>query len=72
MTIANAVEEMRREGERNDTSHWRTLKADGSLNEKYPGGAKVQRRLLEEEGHTIIQRGKEYAVQDCQKSRHQW
>lgn len=40
---------------------WRTLKARGELNEKYPEG---QRQLLEMEGHTIVQKGKGYFVAD--------
>jgi alkylated DNA nucleotide flippase Atl1 len=38
---------------------WRTLKAKGELNEKYPEG---QKALLETEGHTIIQKGKRWFV----------
>jgi len=34
MTTANAVEEMKKEGKPNDTPYWRTLKAEGFLNEK--------------------------------------
>ena len=33
-----------------DTPYWRTLKAGGELNEKYPGGIPAQRALLEAEG----------------------
>ena len=43
---------------------WRTLKANGELNEKYPGGIDGQKLLLEMEGHTIIQKGKRYFVAD--------
>ena len=39
-----------------ETPYWRTLKADGELNEKYPGGAEAQKEKLEAEGHTIIQK----------------
>ncbi len=38
------------------TPFWRTLKANGELNEKYPGGAMAQKEKLEAEGHTIILR----------------
>lgn len=34
-----------------ETPYWRTLKADGELNAKYPGGAEAQRARLEAEGH---------------------
>lgn len=40
------------------TPFWRTLKANGELNEKYPGGAMAQKEKLEAEGHTIIQKGR--------------
>ena len=43
---------------------WRTLKKDGELNEKYPGGIEGQRSRLETEGHEIIQKGKRYFVKD--------
>lgn len=51
------------------TPYWRTLKANGELNEKYPGGALAQKIKLEEEGHTIIQRGRtniRYYIKDYQ------
>lgn len=41
-----------------ETPYWRTLKANGELNPKYPGGVEEQKRKLEAEGHTIIQRGR--------------
>ncbi|NMD38819.1 MAG: methylated DNA-protein cysteine methyltransferase [Christensenellaceae bacterium] len=49
------------------TPYWRTLKANGELNEKYPGGAAAQKEKLEAEGHTIIQKGRKnitYYVKD--------
>lgn len=39
------------------TPYWRTLKANGELNPKYPGGIEVQ-EMLEKEGQTIIQKGR--------------
>ena len=53
MTAANAVEEARQEGKLMDIPYWRTLKADGYLNPKYPGGVEAQAVRLKEEGHTI-------------------
>lgn len=47
-----------------ETPYWRTLKKDGELNEKYPGGIDEQKLQLETEGHTIIQKGKRYYVKD--------
>lgn len=41
-----------------ETPYWRTLKANGELNPKYPGGIQVQKEKLEAEGHTIIRRGR--------------
>lgn len=52
------------ERENNETPYWRTLKKDGELNDKYPGGIEEQIRLLEKEGHTIIQEGKRFYVKD--------
>ena len=40
------------------TPYWRTLKAEGELNEKYPGGVGGQKEKLEAEGHSIAQRGR--------------
>lgn len=51
----------------NKTPYWRTLKAQGELNEKYPGGIEAQKEKLEAEGHTIIQKGRKnirYFVKD--------
>ena len=39
----------------NETPYWRTLKANGELNPKYPGGVEAQKERLEKEGHVIIQ-----------------
>ena len=49
------------------TPYWRTLKANGELNAKYPGGVEAQKEMLEKEGHTIIQKGRKnirYYVKD--------
>jgi alkylated DNA nucleotide flippase Atl1 len=68
MTAANAVEEASREGKSLDISYWRTLKADGFLNEKYPGGQEAHKRLLEGEDFKVTARGKKYQVVDYEKS----
>ena len=47
-----AVEDLTR-GETEITPYWRVLRADGSLNEKFPGGVDAQAAHLREEGHTI-------------------
>ena len=51
----------------NETPYWRTLKANGELNPKYPGGVDAQKEKLESEGHTIIKKGRtniRYYVKD--------
>lgn len=65
---ANAAEERRQEGGRENTPYWRTLKTGGVINEKYPGGVEGQKKLLEKEGHKVIQQGKKYVVADYEKS----
>ena len=53
-----------------ETPYWRTLKANGELNEKYPGGIEAQKKKLEVEGHTILSKGRKtrrYYVQDYEK-----
>lgn len=54
----------------NETPYWRTLKAGGELNLKYPGGIEAQKKKLEAEGHTIIQKGRKnirFYVKDYEK-----
>lgn len=53
-----------------ETPWWRTLKAGGELNVKYPGGVEIQKGRLEAEGHTIIQKGRSnirFYVKDYEK-----
>ncbi len=50
-----------------ETPYWRTLKIGGELNAKYPGGIEAQMTRLEAEGHTVVQRGKRYFVEDFAK-----
>lgn len=53
-----------------ETPYWRTLKAGGELNPKYPGGVEAQREKLEAEGHTVIRRGRKnfrYYVENYEK-----
>jgi alkylated DNA nucleotide flippase Atl1 len=65
---AHAAEQEKEEGKKEIAPYWRTLKTNGSLNPKYPGGAEGQKKLLEQEGHIVVQKGKEYIVVDYQKS----
>ena len=53
------------------TPYWRTLKANGELNAKYPGGIEAQKEMLENEGHTVVQKGRtniKYYVKDYEKA----
>jgi alkylated DNA nucleotide flippase Atl1 len=65
---AHAAEEAAAEGKKKTTPYWRTLKADGVINEKYPGGVERQKGLLEEEGHRIVRKGKRSVVADFEKA----
>ena len=54
-----------------ETPYWRTLKAGGELNPKYPGGVETQKAKLEAEGHTILSKGRKnirYYVKDYEKA----
>ncbi len=56
---------------KDETPYWRTLKSGGELNPKYPGGAEAQKERLEEEGHTVLKKGRtniRYYVKDYEKS----
>ena len=53
------------------TPYWRTLKANGELNAKYPGGIEAQKEKLASEGHTILQKGRKnirYYVKDYENA----
>ena len=68
VSIAAWASFQRREDE---TPYWRTLKANGELNEKYPGGAEAQKKRLEAEGHTVIKKGRKnsrYFVKDYESA----
>jgi alkylated DNA nucleotide flippase Atl1 len=64
---ANAASEAAAAGKKRITPYWRTLKTGGILNEKYPGGVRAQKRLLEEEGHTVVKKRKRYVVQNVEE-----
>ena len=52
---------------------WRTLKKDGELNPKYPGGIEYQKAMLEKEGHTFSTKGRKnirYFVNDYENNLH--
>ena len=66
---AGAAEEDLLEGKKRITPYWRTLKAEGVINEKYPGGLQKQIELLESEGHTVVPKGKRnFRVVDYEKN----
>lgn len=68
VTIAAWASEQRCE---NQMPYWRTLKAGGELNVKYPGGAEAQKEKLESEGHIIVTKGRKnlrYFVKDYEQS----
>lgn len=54
-----------------ETPYWRTLKTNGVLSPKNPGGAEDQKAKLEAEGYVIVQRGRKnicYFVKDYENS----
>lgn len=61
---AHAAAEQEDEGAKHITPYWRTLKADGELNPKYPGGIEAIRQRLEADGHRVVARGKRWFVED--------
>ena len=65
---ANAAEEDASEKKKRVTPYWRTLKAGGVLNEKYPGGVTAQKKRLLAEGHKVTKKGKKHLVADLEKS----
>jgi alkylated DNA nucleotide flippase Atl1 len=66
MTVAQAVEEAKQTNGDFNIPYWRTLKSEGFLNEKFPGGAAAHKQLLESEGFTVIQKGKRFRVENYQ------
>ena len=65
---ANAAEELKQTGKTDVTPYWRTLKVGGILNPKYPGGVEGQKKLLEKEGHKVVQKGKNSVIVDYGKA----
>jgi alkylated DNA nucleotide flippase Atl1 len=62
MIAANAAEETN-----SGVPYWRTIKNNGELNEKYPGGAERQKELLEKEGHIIVKRGRKFYLPNLEE-----
>ena len=61
---ARAAEEDLKEGKKRVTPYWRTIKSNGIINEKYPGGIAAQKKILKQEGHIILSKGKNYIVEN--------
>jgi len=67
---ASAAEEEVETGTGKGYAWWRTLKTNGELNEKYPGGLERQAAELEKEGHKIRVKGKKMFVEDFETVLH--
>ena len=65
---APAAAEAEAEGKKRVTPYWRTLKAKGELNPRYPGGLVDLRRRLEAEGHRVVRKRKRWFVAECEQS----
>lgn len=61
---AHAADEAEQDGRRRITPYWRTLKAGGQLNPKYPGGIENLKARLQAEGHRVVKKGGKYLVKD--------
>ena len=63
---AHAAEEGRTAGapDATLTPYWRTLKKDGELNPKFPGGVAGVRRRLAAEGHHFVRKGARTFLRD--------
>jgi alkylated DNA nucleotide flippase Atl1 len=64
---AHAADEAAAEGVKRITPYWRTLKAGGQVNPKFPGGIAALKERLEAEGHRVVQKGKRFVVVDFEK-----
>jgi alkylated DNA nucleotide flippase Atl1 len=69
---AAAAEEMRDQGMSDITPYWRMIKADGTLNDKFPGGTTAHKQKLEAEGFTIRLSKKGYTVADYTEFLFHW
>ena len=65
---ANAAAEDEADGKKRITPFWRTLKAGGEINPKYPGGAEGVAARLRDEGHKVVSKGKRLVVADFPKA----
>ncbi len=65
---AHAAEEAAADGAADITPYWRTLRANGEVNPKYPGGIGAITARLEAEGHEVFQKGKRTFVRDYESA----
>jgi len=65
---AHAAAEAAAQGRKRTTPFWRTLKTQGEVNPKYPGGLAGITRQLAKEGHQVIQKGKRAFVENYEAS----
>jgi hypothetical protein len=61
---AHAAAEAEAEGAKRTTPFWRTLKAGGEVNPKYPGGVAALAKLLCAEGQKLVKKGKRTLLVD--------
>lgn len=64
MIAAHAAEQAEAEDQDWQIPYWRTLKADGYLHPKFPGGVESHKRLLEQEGFRVVRVGQGGRVVD--------
>jgi len=64
---AHAAAEAEAAGAKRFTPFWRTLKAGGELNPKYPGGVENIARHLRAEGHRVVHKGKRCLTLDYER-----
>lgn len=64
---AHAADEAAARGAKRITPYWRTLKAGGELNSKYPGGVPGLKKRLAAEGHRVVQKRRRFFVQDFEQ-----
>ena len=67
ITAAHAAAEAQAAGAPLTFPYWRTLKVDGVLNEKFPGGIEAQKKLLVAEGHLVVGKSRKLRVADYQQ-----
>ncbi len=59
---AHAAAEQEAAGKKRVTPWWRTVKAGGELNPKYPGGCEEQAKRLRAEGRKVTRKGKRWLL----------